>query len=1328
MQQSRMIGGRCWIAGIGAIVLLLTGTAGWSATGQVAHDMPTKPSTFGRYLETVEDMRVKVLGGHLRVTREWAGKDWQINRRWSSVGYHWEHATNCHTAYTDNNGVFHPASCSSGSTFMGFTRDNIKYSVRKLHETNADGSTTSHWYSSVEPGKYFVMTTDPTATPITNGAGVTPAIASLRWQDVKGEWIEYQATGQAGAPLRPSRFGNRNDVSVTLNYNTDGKLIGLSDHLGKQILWYEYDTTGNLSLIKDYSGRQVEYRYNAKKQLIEITDVRGYIWKYDYTPQGYIASKTDPNNHTTTFTTTAGGVLVDKTDPLGNKTLYKHEYDKTKKEYYKRETTPGGKVTELWYDDKGEFLRKSINSALVKKIERKGMERIETGEDGNKTIRIVNSDELTTKTTWADGSFTTTEYATGTSYPTKEVDENGVITLYEYDAKWNLKKLTEASGKPEQRITTYTYDSNGNRLSTTIEADAVSAKVTTSATYDEYGNAKTRKDGVGNVTSYTYDAMGNVLTETKPGNRTWTYTYDSAGNLLTKTDPLKYVTAYEYDKVSNRVKVTDAMKHVTQYQFDAIGQMTEVINALNQSTRLVFNPDGHLIKIIESSGAVKRMEYDSRGRLIKKIDAAGNTILRAYVTSGHGAGKVSGIQYPTYSELYSYDNRGNLIGKATHLSASETQSESYVYDGIGNRVNSTDAKGRTTKASYDGLGRLVELANKLGDVTKYAYDNRNNRISITNAKGIVSRRYSYDENNRKLSVAWPDGHKMWYRYDDVSNTITHINAMGQVARYQKEVNDIGLKKVEYFAKESDAVPTRIETYALNRRGQPTIITDGMITLTRTYTSLNQLESETVNYGSFSLGYQYGFDAAGRKTSLTRPDSKTVDYTYNNADQLTGITLPGAGTLTWNGYQWNAPTSMTLPGGSTMQWAYDALMRPSAIAGKDAGDNPLLNYSYTYDEVGNITEKKTEHGDYAYGYDTLDRLTSASNPTLDDEAYIYDAVGNRLTDNKAVGDWVYGDDDSLTSRPGVTYKYDANGSMIEKDDNGTITRYVYDVTGRMTEVRDGNDTLIASYAYDPFGRRIKKTVNGMTTYFLYSEEGLIAEADSAGNVSQQYGWKPGGTWGTDPLYLIDGNDTYYYENDHLGTPQKLIGGSGTVVWSVQYESFGFAQSNISMVTNSLRFPGQYYDSETSMYYNFFRMYEPTIGRYTKVDPVELGRGFNTYTYVLNNPIRLFDPIGKEPWCWTLPDGMGTYCDDTFDYDGYKGKSENLCCDEGVVLCHQSAMSTSCAACLASDGVDVRDCLWCILDEGMAIDCYLEHCGPYKCTEKQSCNSSGDASDA
>jgi RHS repeat-associated protein len=98
----------------------------------------------------------------------------------------------------------------------------------------------------------------------------------------------------------------------------------------------------------------------------------------------------------------------------------------------------------------------------------------------------------------------------------------------------------------------------------------------------------------------------------------------------------------------------------------------------------------------------------------------------------------------------------------------------------------------------------------------------------------------------------------------------------------------------------------------------------------------------------------------------------------------------------------------------------------------------------------------------------------------------------------------------------------------------------------------------------------------------------------------------------------GDTLYYYVNNHLGTPQRMIDQSNTVVWSADYEPFGEATITVNIVTNNFRFPGQYYDQETGLSYNYYRHYCPEIGRYLRADPIGHGGGINFYAYVTNNP--------------------------------------------------------------------------------------------------------------
>ena len=104
--------------------------------------------------------------------------------------------------------------------------------------------------------------------------------------------------------------------------------------------------------------------------------------------------------------------------------------------------------------------------------------------------------------------------------------------------------------------------------------------------------------------------------------------------------------------------------------------------------------------------------------------------------------------------------------------------------------------------------------------------------------------------------------------------------------------------------------------------------------------------------------------------------------------------------------------------------------------------------------------------------------------------------------------------------------------------------------------------------------------------------------------------------------------YYYLNDHLGTPIKVIDESNTIVWAADYKPFGKLDITVDTFENNFRFPGQYYDTESNLHYNYHRYYQPDIGRYLRADPIELGRRINLYFYSLNNPINLFDPDGLE----------------------------------------------------------------------------------------------------
>ena len=106
------------------------------------------------------------------------------------------------------------------------------------------------------------------------------------------------------------------------------------------------------------------------------------------------------------------------------------------------------------------------------------------------------------------------------------------------------------------------------------------------------------------------------------------------------------------------------------------------------------------------------------------------------------------------------------------------------------------------------------------------------------------------------------------------------------------------------------------------------------------------------------------------------------------------------------------------------------------------------------------------------------------------------------------------------------------------------------------------------------------------------------------------------------------DALYVHTDHLGSPQKMTDETAAVVWHATFEPYGREVSITGTETNNQRFPGQYYDAETGLSYNWHRYYDPSIGRYITADPIGLNGGMNLYAYANANPVNFVDPEGLQ----------------------------------------------------------------------------------------------------
>ncbi|PCI77891.1 MAG: hypothetical protein COB20_07050, partial [SAR86 cluster bacterium] len=169
-----------------------------------------------------------------------------------------------------------------------------------------------------------------------------------------------------------------------------------------------------------------------------------------------------------------------------------------------------------------------------------------------------------------------------------------------------------------------------------------------------------------------------------------------------------------------------------------------------------------------------------------------------------------------------------------------------------------------------------------------------------------------------------------------------------------------------------------------------------------------------------------------------------------------------------------------------------------------------------------------------------------------------------------------------------------------------------------------------------GQRVVKSVGGSTAaviHFIYDQAGrVIAEIDAeTGVTTREYIYVNG-----IQVALVDdtgtpGEVTYFVHSDHLGTPQKITDDSQVVVWGASYEPFGEVTETVAAIENNIRFPGQYEDGETGLNYNYFRDYDPSLGRYVESDPIgliQLEEALNLYSYVNSNPIRFQDQAGLQ----------------------------------------------------------------------------------------------------
>lgn len=849
-------------------------------------------------------------------------------------------------------------------------------------------------------------------------------------------------------------------------------------------------------------------------------------------------------------------------------------------------------------------------------------------------------------------------------HPTKP-EEHYSFLNFSYSNDGNLIQVSDV----DKKTFNYEYDghllvkeTNRNGLSFYFEYDGkdVNAKCIRTwgdegiyerhLTYLEEKNCTLVENSLGMVTEYHWNDKGVAYKTVDAQGRVEVKRLGEFAQILSKTDPKGRTTRFEYNPEGDLIQVL-----------------------YPDQSSISFSYDDHLpTGMVDQNGGTKTWTYDESGCLIAVMDQEGNEVQYEFEK-----GLLSTIVEPTGAKTkLSYDEHKN-VSKVEKLDSDF--GISWQYDTLGNPLLSSDSNSAKKKYKFDRQNRLIKSYEPDGNIRQYEYDAEGNVITYRDKHSQVQMSYT---GMNKLSVRNESGKRIQFEYNTEENLDSIINEAGD--RYQFERNHAGeiIKEVgfdglqrEYERDRSGSIEKsylpngKVISYVLDELDRITEIDhdgekeeyeyrpDGVLIRAKNAISEVSFERDALGRvtkeenGGFSIFSKY--DQFGNRVEIQTALGEKVDLYRNEFGFLNELSV-GREKKRWSASykrdEFGLELEALLPGSIRDVKERDVLGRISNHKVSTGAKTSRLR-KYSWGANNRLKEIINEHGQStSFAYDDSGFLISANYADGTEEQRVADIVGN-LYKNANKTDRRFGRGGELLEDSGTQYDYDQLGNLKKKvSRTGEVWEYEWLNNGHLKSViRPDGESV--SFTYDALGRRLTKNFRGRTTRWIWDGNNILHEWEEQSSYSSDWssedesntenaqirhsinGTNRGNesTWlfdesGFAPIALLKKEEQFSIVSDHLGTPCLMYNEKGEEVWSMELSIYGEVKSLKGQKDDCpFRYPGQYEDEETGLYYNRFRYYSPESGTYISQDPIGLLGGHALYAYVHDVNSRI-DPYG------------------------------------------------------------------------------------------------------